>query len=211
MIDKEEIIRALTTWFLPGDVFEIRVLNAMSAESMRPHTAAGYFNYENIFKAVDAIDKLRNYSGVYVIINPVNPDLLARACNRLTKLDTTTSDADIIGRRWFLIDCDAVRKSGISSTDEEHQAALNKAKEIRSFLAKEGWPDPILLDSGNGAQMTYRIDLPADDNGIVKNVLEKLALASSDKVSIFAEHLRASLASAALTLPSKLTSPIRIS
>ena len=184
MTNREEIIRALTTWFQPGDVFEIRALNAQTAESMRPHTASGYFEYDHIAKAADAIGKLRNYSGVYVIINPVIPDLLARACNRLTRLDTTTSDADIVCRRWFLVDCDAVRKSGISSTDEEHQAALDKAKEIRSFLTEDGWPEPILLDSGNGAQMTYRIDLPANDDGLCKSVLEKIALASSDKVNV---------------------------
>ena len=184
MIDKEEIIRALTTWFQPGDVFEIRALNALSAESMRPHTAAGYFEYDQIGKAAEEIGKLRHYTGVYVIINPVIPDLLARACNRLTRLDTTTSDADIVCRRWFLIDCDAVRKSGISSTDEEHQLALDKAKEIRSFLAEDGWPEPIMLDSGNGAQMLYRIDLPANDEGLCKSVLEKISLASSDKVNV---------------------------
>lgn len=43
MIDKEEIIRALTTWFQPGDVFEIRVLNALSAEMMRPAHRIGIF------------------------------------------------------------------------------------------------------------------------------------------------------------------------
>lgn len=184
MIDKEEIIRALTTWFQPGDVFEIRALNALSAEMMRPHTASGYFEYEHIAEAAEAIGKLRGYTGVYVIINPVTPDLLARSYNRLKRSDTATADNDIVSRRWLLIDCDAVRKSGISSTDEEHQLALEKAKEIRSFLSEDGWPEPVMLDSGNGAQMTYRINLPADDEGLVKSVLEKIALASSEQVKV---------------------------
>lgn len=31
MIDANEIIRALKLWFQPGDVFEVRVLDAISA------------------------------------------------------------------------------------------------------------------------------------------------------------------------------------
>lgn len=186
MTDKEEIIRALKLWFLPGDVFEIRILKAVAPGYLKPHTESGYFDYGNIPTAADAIGKLRAYAGAYVTINPVSPELLARACNRFcpAESESTTADSDIVKRRWLLIDCDAVRKAKISSTDAEHEAALAKAREIRDGLTSLGWPMPVMLDSGNGAQMTYRIDLPADDGGVVQQAVTEIAKASSDAVKV---------------------------
>ncbi len=186
MIEKEEIIRALKLWFLPGDVFEIRILKAVTGGYLKPHTESGYFDYEHIQSAADAIGKVRAYAGAYVTINPVSSDLLARAYNCLcpAESESTTADSDIVRRRWLLVDCDAVRKAKISSTDAEHDAALAKAREIRDGLSSLGWPLPIMLDSGNGAQMTYRIDLPADDGGLVQRVITEIAKASSDAVKV---------------------------
>ncbi len=186
MIEKEEIIRAQKLWFLPGDVFEIRILKAVTGGYLKPHTESGYFDYEHIQSVADAIGKVRAYAGAYVTINPVSSDLLARAYNCLcpAESESTTADSDIVRRRWLLIDCDAVRKAKISSTDAEHDAALAKAREIRDGLTSLGWPMPVLLDSGNGAQMTYRIDLPADDGGLVQRVITEIAKASSDAIKV---------------------------
>ncbi len=186
MIDKEEIVRALKLWFQPGDVFEVRVLKAVTPGYLKPHTESGYFDYDNIPAAADALGKLRAYAGAYVTVNPVSPDLLARACNRLcpAESESTTADSDIVRRRWLLVDCDAVRKAKISSTDAEHETALAKACEIRGGLSSLGWPLPVMLDSGNGAQMTYRIDLPADDGGLIQRVIAEIAKASSDAVKV---------------------------
>ena len=62
--------------------------------------------------------------------------------------------------------------------------ALAKARKIRSDLFALGWPDPIMTDSGNGAQLMYRIDLPATDGGLVQKCTNAFALASDDAVSI---------------------------
>ena len=75
--DKESIIAALKLWFRERDVFEIRVLDATTAEWMRPHMESGYFDYEHIPDAAEAIGKLRSFRGAYATVNPVNPDLLA--------------------------------------------------------------------------------------------------------------------------------------
>ena len=34
---------------------------------------------------------------------------------------------------------------------------------IAAHLAGLGWPAPVVIDSGNGAYLLYRIDLPNDD------------------------------------------------
>ena len=44
--DKSMIITALKLWFQKGDVFEIRVLDAVSSNWMRPHMESGYFDYD---------------------------------------------------------------------------------------------------------------------------------------------------------------------
>ena len=186
MTNREEIIRALRLLFSEGDVFEVRILKAMSASYQRPHTESGYFDFGHIPQAADAIAKIRSFAGAYVTLNPVDPDLLARAFNRLgpAEQNATTADDDVVRRRWLPIDCDAVRKSNISSTDEEHAAALELAEQIRNGLASVGWPLPIVLDSGNGAQLLYRIDLPAKDDGLVQNVIASIAAASTDQVHV---------------------------
>ncbi|WP_176013943.1 hypothetical protein [Victivallis sp. Marseille-Q1083] len=186
MTDKEMIIRALQLWFLPGDVFEIRILDAVSVDWMRPHMESGYFDYEHIPAAADAIAKLRSYRGAYVTINPVKSDLLARACNRIRGItrEPTTADSDIAERRWLLIDCDPKRVSGVSSTDAEHKAAIQKARELRDDMASVTWPEPVICDSGNGAQMLYRASLPPDDEGLIQRTIESLSSASTDAVEI---------------------------
>ncbi len=65
----------------------------------------------------------------------------------------TTSDPDILTRLWLPIDFDAIRPAGISSTDEERQMALGRARETRFYLQECGLPDPLFADSGNGAHL----------------------------------------------------------
>ena len=170
----EEITGALSLLFAPGQVIEVR---AITEEGM----ASGYFNDQDaLAKAVGPLDA-SGTAGIYVTLNEVNPALLSRKANRikmrLSKKDATTADADIIRRRWFPVDIDPVRPSGVSSTDEEHQAAIVRAAEIAAYLGRErGWPAPVMADSGNGAHLLYRIDLPNDEESrdLIKRCLEVL-------------------------------------
>ena len=186
MTDANEITHALRLWFQAGDVFEVRVLDAVSTDYRREHIESGYFDYEHISAVPEALKCLLSFRGVYVTVNPVNPDLLARAVNRLRPAgrNPTTADTDIVRRRWLLIDCDPRRASGVSSSNAEHESALAKAREIRDGLSSLGWPKPVLTDSGNGAQLMYRIDLPADDGELVRRVIGEIAKASSEQVAI---------------------------
>ena len=186
MVDANEITKALHLWFAPGDVFEVRVLDAVTREYRREHVESGYFDFEHIQAVPEALNALMSYRGVYVTVNPVNPDLLARAVNRIRPAgkNPTTTDADVICRRWLLIDCDAERPSGVSSSDKEHEAAVAKAEEVRAGLATLGWSEPLMMDSGNGAQLMYRIDLPTQDDSLVQKCVASIAAASSAEVKI---------------------------
>lgn len=163
-----------------GAVVELR---AITDDGM----ASGYFSdYAAFGKAAAYLDGLSQTHGVYLTLNEVNPALLARRANRvkhrLGKKDSTTADGDIIRRRWLPIDIDPVRPSGVSSTDAEHGAALDRAEKVAGFLHELGWPDPIIGDSGNGAHLLYRIDVPSDapSRELVKDCLFVLTRLFSD-------------------------------
>lgn len=170
----EETRRFLALLARPGDVFELRGLARVNGQQQ---TTSGYFDdVEALVRA--AAERSGKDDGVYITVNPVNPALLARAPkNRVRRAGTgdTTSDRDVATRRSILIDVDPIRPAGISSTDEEHDAAIALARQIADTLISAGWPVPILADSGNGAHLVFAVDLPVDDGGLVKRVLERLS------------------------------------
>ncbi len=176
----EAILQALRVLTAPGQVVEVRAITDDGIVS-------GYFDDPaQLAGSVDAMDTVPAIQGIYVTLNEVNPALLSRRANRvkqrLGKKDATTADPDIHRRRWFPIDIDPTRPSGVSSTDEEHQAAIDTAERIASHLGRLGWPAPIVADSGNGAHLLYRIDLPNDDRSrdLVRKCLEVLATLFDD-------------------------------
>ena len=144
----------------------------------RPHVEAGFFDADHLADmAKVALQVTRAAKGVYFTLNPLNPDLLARRCNRIDWANEgeLAKDKDVLGRRWLLVDADPVRDPLISSTEEEKAAALQTVGAVREFLRSRDWPDPVLADSGNGYHLLYRVDLPADDGGRVERVLKALA------------------------------------
>ena len=177
---------ALSFFFTSGDIIELRALGKTKGV-----VQSGY--YKDLKKFEDTIgilDKTGEHKGIYFVLNKINPALYARRPDSLsTPKDgiATTSDADIERRRWLPIDFDPKRPSDISSTDEEHEAAIERAKEVRDHLRSLGWPDPVLADSGNGAHLLYAIDLPNNESASesVELVLKALnAIFSDEKIEI---------------------------
>jgi putative DNA primase/helicase len=184
----EETLTFLRTLIESGSVFEIRVLGVGGTSGSRGIIASGYFTAEHITQAVAAIqatERSGKTTGVHVTLNPVLPDALARADHRMKKYPgVTTSDADVTGRRSILFDIDPQRPRGVSSTDKELEDAAALAASLQQHLTQQGWPAPLVVMSGNGYQLTYRIDLPANDN-LVRQVLEAVSQRfSTDKVTI---------------------------
>lgn len=173
--DRENIAEAIRILFEPEQVVELRVPKAGKLK-----TISGYFDDHN--KLADELKKLSGTApAVYYTLNPVNPALLARSNNRTIPFaETTTNDGtdNIVNRRWLLIDCDPVRPSLISSTDEEKEAARRIAAQIKKYLKALGWSDPVVADSGNGYHLLYRIDLPNDEESriLIESVLKALAV-----------------------------------
>jgi hypothetical protein len=176
-----DIASALDLLAGPGQVVEIRVLANNAVHS-------GYFmDYAALVRVCETLDYDTSVHGCYVTLNTVNPSLLSRRTNRiqmrLSRSDTTTGDAEILRRRWFPVDIDPVRPSGVSSTVEEHAAAFAMADAVLVWLSQFGFPEPVRADSGNGAHLLYRIDLPNDaaSLALVKRGLSVLDACFSDR------------------------------
>ena len=182
-IDEGQIRQTLDLIFPSGQVTELRALDVSTPSYRRPHTVAGYF--DDVDALVDSLGPIqRTAKGIYIIPNPINPALLARAANRARDVgerDPLTGDNDIVSRRWFMIDADPCRPAGISSTADQHELAIERVRQIRTVLSADGWADPILADSGNGGHLMYPIDLPRDDSGVMKRALEALAVRFDDE------------------------------
>ena len=116
--------------------------------------------------------------GIYTTLNPCTDGLLARANQRLKANVDRTADSHIERIKNLLIDIDPVRPAGISSTDEEHEDALRIAQCVKAHLTTEGWPEPLVGDSGNGAHLIYPLDLPNNEEtkNLLKSALKALAL-----------------------------------
>ncbi len=160
----------------PGSVVELRAFNG-------GRTVSGY--YDDHDALVEQAAELDGQGWqVYRTLNPVNRALLARAANRLVdRPKSTTSDNDVIRRKWLLVDLDPARPSGVSATKKEKRAAFERTKEVLAHLQKQGWSEPVIADSGNGFHLLYPIDLPNDQESreLVKGVLEALAYMFDDE------------------------------
>ena len=181
MPDPDELRRALAVLVAPGDVHELRALDVGAGKWKATH--GGFYDDPDAL-ARDAAELSRTARGVYVTLNPVTPALLARRANRQDAAGKgeSATDANTLRRRWLLIDCDPARPAGISATDAEAEAARDRAEVVRDELRADGWPDPVVAVSGNGCHLLYRIDLPADDSGVVARCLQALDARHSDAV-----------------------------
>lgn len=171
-----DIQRTCNLFSKENAVMEVRILKAGN-----DGTISGYYtNYEKLAKDISYYNGKYN---IYFVMNDINKGLLARANNRLiTRVSSTTKDEHVIQRSWMLIDIDAKRHSGISSTDSEKNSAAHKLKKVMDFLKDHSFPDPIICDSGNGWHALYKIDLPNNEEikELIKDFLKTLSIFFDD-------------------------------
>lgn len=185
-------------FFEPGEVTEIRAFGLSKTNAAWEGwaggvgTVYGYFdNAKDFGKCAEALDKAQA-RGVYFVINPVIPDVLARSVNRLKAADqrtALTTDKDILCIRWLPIDIDASysHKLKISATEDEVKETIKARNKIIKWLKKEmGFTGFIPTMSGNGAHVCCRLPeleiTNALDTGENPNVqMVKDMLATLDK------------------------------
>lgn len=189
-----EIQQALIALTEPGQTFEIRCIHERKFKGMQ-----GFFNDPEV--ATDMIDRLDNdYKGIYVTLNPVEPDLIHRAQNRFKQLEDGLGayDVNVLRRRWLPLDFDPIRIKGISATPTEHANALKLAKSVAETLELVyGFPEPLFASSGNGAHIVFPIDWPNDD-------------ATRDGIKSFLGSLRATFATGQVDIDTSVFNASRI-
>lgn len=128
------------------------------------------------------------YAGVYVTVNEITDDLASNATGTMGR--GWGIRAYLIKRiRSIFLDLDVTRNhplgGKICATDEERAAALDLAPEIAAYTRSIGWPEPLVMNSGSGAYLIFRVDLPNNRESValIKSVLETFA-AKFDKPEV---------------------------
>jgi len=182
-INETELRKAIALLKPAGELFEIRIVPTAKNQKVR----SGYF-----YSADEAVENLKKMdlkkSNVYITLGAIKPELFGREqSNKFVQGATTTSDNDIVGYRWLLVDLDPKRSSGISSSEEELKASFDLAKRVYEHLKDLGFGEPVKAVSGNGSHLLYKIQLAntEENRSLVERCLKALdALFSTDKVDV---------------------------
>lgn len=178
----EAIIRQ---WF---DIFkdnhelvEIRILDPATRK-----TYSGYFtDIETLLEAIKPYDRC----AIYFTLNVIDYACYSREQrDRIsTKVKSTTSDGEIIERKWCLVDVDCEKPSDTNSSDEEKELAKSVVNNVYKFLRDEGFESPIVCDSANGFHLLYKqaMNSTPENTETMKRFLQVLDMFfSTDKVKI---------------------------
>ena len=163
--NRNEAEKFLKTIHAERNVFEIRVLGVQMHGWKEKANWSGFFKDAGV--ATHALDKLWNEcegGHAYVTVNPVYNGLYDRNPDMFRLSKSAAKDEDITRRNWIYIDFDPTRPTGVSATSEEKAKAWAVSMEAKTWLSSQGWPEPIVVDSGNGYHLYYRCDLEAKDD-----------------------------------------------
>ena len=180
IFDEQEIRKAVAVLKPNGELFEIRYI---PTTKNRYEIYSGYFtNADTLISELSHFEP-RERGNLYFTLNKINQACYSRTQrDRFIKTSGSTSDSDIVGYQWLMIDFDPERPSDTSASNDELEAAHHKAIAVYRYLAENGFTEPIVAISGNGYHLLYRINLAATDERreLVKRVLETLDFLFSD-------------------------------
>ena len=173
----EITIRQWYDTFKSGEeLVEVRIV-----DNAYKRTYSGYFTDVNTL--LNEIGKYDNCN-IYFTLNAINPACYDREQHDriVTKPKSTTSDNDIVGRDWILIDIDTKKPSDTNSTDEEKEMAKEVVNNVFKFLRDEGFEKPVVCDSGNGFHLLYKIAMKNSNENttICKEFLQVLDMLFSN-------------------------------
>ena len=174
----ELAVKWLSLLHEPDAIIEIRSIDPKPIVS-------GYFRADSPRIAAE-LAKYPNRT-FYQSLNPVKSACYARAQHErlVERPKETTSDNDIIGFQWILIDADPVRPSGVSASAEEKEAAHAVAGKTMKRLMATGFSEPIVADSGNGYHLLFKVHISTDDRQVVADFLSVLDMwFSTDEAKI---------------------------
>ena len=177
MIDKSEIYKWWHIFKRDNELVEIRFLG-------NNKTASGYYkNIENLLRDVERMDAEDRFQ-IYFTLNCIEESCYGREqCEKVVwKPKNTTTDNDIKGRYWILIDLDPKRPAGTSSSNDEYEKAHMKAIEVYRYLMDMGFYEPVVCSSGNGWHLLLpcKIGISTETNDVVNKFLKVLSMLFTD-------------------------------
>lgn len=154
MFDKQEITKAIAIMKPDNEIFEIRIIY----ENKKVYS--GYFDNAEILVR-ELAKQPKGNCNVYITLNTLNDACFDRSQKNVFEYNSkaTTSDNDIVGINWLMVDLDPKRPAGTSSTDEQIQKSKDLGNEIFDYLRKLGFEKPLVASSGNGVHLLYRVQL----------------------------------------------------
>ena len=178
MIDRSEIYKWWHVFKRDNELVEIRFLG-------NNKTASGYYkNIENLVRDVERMDAEDKFQ-IYFTLNCIEDSCYGREqCEKVIwKPKNTTTDNDIKGRYWIMIDLDPKRPAGTSSSNDEYEKAHMKAIEVYRYLMDMGFYEPVVCSSGNGWHLLLpcKIGISTETNDVVNKFLRVLSMLFSDE------------------------------
>lgn len=159
------------------ELVEIRAIDPITSK-----VYSGYFtDVETI------INELQHYEhcNIYWTLNYIDKSCYSRMQHdrMVLKPRESTSDRDIVGYRFILCDIDCDRAAGVASSDEELEYAKKKANEVYGFLRMQGFSTPLVICSGSGVHLLYKVMLKntPERQKLVKDFLDTLGMLFSDE------------------------------
>ncbi|MCA9196039.1 MAG: DUF3987 domain-containing protein [Planctomycetales bacterium] len=175
-IDRHEINEQISAFGLGEDAFEIAVFGDKVRQYCRGIDAT----------QADVIDQLENMDhkepkAVYLRANPLDSErknVALRPSFKQVANREGVNDRDILRRTNLTLDFDRPLKNPNYAATTNERFELERAVwYVVDMLQERGWPKPCcMVESGNGFQVTYAIDLRnnADSTKLVKRTLQGL-------------------------------------
>ena len=172
------ILSGLSLLHEPDEIIEIRSIDPKPVIS-------GYFRADSPAIAKE-ISRYPNRT-FYQTMNRVKSACYAREQHErlVERPHETTTDGDIAGYQWLLIDADPVRPSGVSASREEKEAARRVAGMTMKKLMAMGFSEPVVADSGNGYHLLFHIHASPKEKQVLADFLAVLDMwFSTEQVKI---------------------------
>lgn len=163
--DEVELRKTIAILKPDNQLFEVRCIGNKIVYS-------GYFDDVDVLVKELGKNTFQGCNNVYITLNALNNAVASRSQRGIFEKTPTvsTSDKDVIGMDWLMVDLDPRRPTGVSSSDEELEKSKSLGNDIYKFMKSLGFEKPVVANSGNGVHLLYHIAL--------KNTKENIELLS---------------------------------
>jgi hypothetical protein len=119
-----------------------------------PSWRARRIDRDDMLSALLVVQGLADHDKVYVTASPVDKSHPA---------EKAANNGHILRRTTFVLDLDhAGHAIDQMATEAEREPVMEAAAAAVDLTTAAGWPSPVVVDSGNGCQLLWRVDLPTD-------------------------------------------------